>query len=73
MNEKDKKEMMDEFKKADGAKRLDLWDYALQQQVLWEQIIIEMMTIAREQGVDKKLDALAEEEMKKAAPVADTK
>ena len=39
MNEKDKKELLDEFKKSDGAKRLDMWDYATQQQVLWEDII----------------------------------
>jgi hypothetical protein len=64
MNEKDKKELIEEFKKADGAKRLDIWDYALSQQVLWENIITEMQTIAREQGVDKELDKLMEEDMK---------
>ena len=66
MNEDDKKELMKEFKGADGSKRLDLWDYALSQQVIWEQIITEMQNIAREQGVDKELDKLIEEEMKKA-------
>ena len=66
MDEKDKKELMEEFKKGDGAKRLDMWDYALGQQVLWEDIIAELQTIAREQGVDKELDKLAEEEIKKA-------
>ena len=58
MNEKDKKELIEEFKKTDGAKRLDIWDYALSQQVLWENIITEMQTMAREQGVDKELDKL---------------
>jgi len=29
MNEKDKKELIEEFKKADGTERLDMWDYAL--------------------------------------------
>ena len=38
MNEDDKKELIEEFKKGDGAKRLDLWDYGLAQQVLWEDI-----------------------------------
>ena len=66
MNDKDKKELMDEFKKSDGAKRLDLWDYAISQQVLWETIIADMQHIAKEQGVDKKLEKLAEEELKKA-------
>lgn len=65
MNEKDKEEYIEQFKKADGAKRLDMWDYALEQQVLWENIIAEMQHIAREQGVDKKLDKLMQEEMKK--------
>ena len=66
MNEKDKKELLDEFKKSDGAKRLDLWDYATQQQVLWEDIISDIQKIAREQGVDKELDKMMEEDMKNA-------
>jgi len=66
MNEEDKKELMKEFKSGDGPKRLDMWDYALSQQVIWEQIITEMQNIARDQGVDKELDKLMEEEMKKA-------
>jgi hypothetical protein len=66
MNEEDKKELMEEFKKSDGAKRLDLWDYALAQQVIWEDIIAEMQKIAHEQGVDKKLDELLENDLKEA-------
>ena len=66
MNEEDKKELMEEFNKGDGAKRLELWDYACSQQVIWENIITEMQNIAREQGVDKELEKLIEEEMKKA-------
>ena len=66
MNENDKKELMEEFKKGDGAKRLDLWDFSISQQVIWEQIIAEMQNIARDQGVDKKIDEIMEEEMKKA-------
>lgn len=66
MNEDDKKELMAEFKKADGPTRLDMWDYAISQQVLWENIISEMQNIAREQGVDKEIDKIMEEEMKKA-------
>ncbi|MEM0493418.1 MAG: hypothetical protein QXS02_05660 [Candidatus Thermoplasmatota archaeon] len=66
MNDEDKKELIEEFKKADGSKRLDLWDYALSQQVLWDSILTEMQKIAREQGVDKTLDKMMEEELKEA-------
>jgi hypothetical protein len=65
MNEKDKKEFLDDFKKADGETKLDMWYYALEQEVLWEQMLAEMSLIAREQGMDKELDKLAEAEMKK--------
>jgi hypothetical protein len=64
MNEEDKKELLNEFKNGDGSKRLDLWDYALQQQVMWEDIILEMQKIAREQGVDKKLEQMMDEDLK---------
>ncbi len=64
MNEKDKKELLEEFKKAEGAKRLDMWDYATKQQVLWENIVNEIQKIAREQGIDKELDKMMEEDMK---------
>ena len=64
MNEEDKKAFLDEFKKGDGPKRLDLWDYALEQQVLWENIITEIQKIAKEQGVDKELEKMMDEAMK---------
>ncbi len=64
MDEKGKKEFIEEFKNADGARRLDMWDYAIQQQVLWENIIADMQRIAREQKIDKKLDELIEKELK---------
>ena len=56
MNEKDKKEFLNDFKKADGETKLDMWYYALEQEVLWEQMLAEMSLIAREQGMDKELD-----------------
>jgi hypothetical protein len=65
MNEKDKKEFLNDFKKADGETKLDMWYYALEQEVLWEQMLAEMSLIAREQGMDKELDKIAEKEMKK--------
>ena len=64
MDDKGKKELIEEFKKGDGSKRLDMWDYALSQQVMWENIIAEMQVIAREQGVDKKLEKMMEDDMK---------
>jgi len=65
MNEKDKKEFLNDFKKADGETKLDMWYYALEQEVLWEQMLAEMSLIAREQGMDKELDKIVEKEMKK--------
>ncbi len=63
MNSEDKKMLIKEFKESDGAKKLDMWDYAISQQVLWSNIIDELQKIAREQGVDKKLDKMAEEDI----------
>ena len=63
MNEEDKKEFLEGFGKADGAKKLDMWYYALEQEVLWEQILSEMSEIAKEQKMDKKLDKMMQEEM----------
>ena len=63
MDEKGKKEMIEEFKKSEGSKRLDMWDYAIEQQVLWENIINEIQKIAREQGVDKQLEKMIDEDM----------
>ncbi len=67
MEEEDKKEFLDDFKKADGEKKLDMWYYALDQEVLWDQILADMSIIAREQKVDKKLDKVMQEEIKKTA------
>lgn len=64
MDDNDKKEFIEEFKKGDGSKRLDMWDYALSQQVLWEGIINEMQNIARDQKVDKELEKLIDEDLK---------
>ncbi len=65
MNDEDKKELIEEFKKGEGTKRLELWDYACKQQVIWEQIITDMQNIAGEQSVDKELEKMIDEEMKK--------
>ncbi len=65
MNQDDKKGIMEEFEKGDGEKRLELWDYACKQQVVWEKIITEMQNISREQNVDKQLEKMIDEELKK--------
>ena len=41
-----------------------MWYYALEQEVLWEQILSEMSEIAKGQKMDKKLDKMMQEEMK---------
>jgi len=64
MNDDDKKQFIDEFTKAEGAKKLDMWDYAIEQQVIWDKIITQLALIAREQGVDKKLEKMVDEESK---------
>ncbi len=66
MDDNDKKEFIEEFRKADGPKRLDLWDFALSQQVLWEGIITDLQVVAHKQGVDKDLDKLIENDLKDA-------
>jgi len=48
MNEKDKKGFLEDFKKADIDKKLDMWYYALDQEGLWEEVIAEMSTIAQD-------------------------
>jgi hypothetical protein len=66
MDDANKAQFIDEFKKSDGPKRLDMWDFALSQQVMWESIIADIQVIARKQGVDKDLDKLIEEDMKQS-------
>jgi hypothetical protein len=42
-----------------------MWYYALEQEVIWEQILSDMSDIAKEQKIDKKLDNMMKEDMKK--------
>ena len=64
MDESDKKEFLEDFRKADGPKKLDMWYCALEQEVTWEQLLTEMSTIAKEQKVDKQLDKMMEDDLK---------
>lgn len=65
MNEEDKKEFLEDFRKAEGEKKLDMWYFALDQEVLWESILADMSEIAKEQKMDKKLDDMMKEDTKK--------
>jgi len=65
MNEEDKKEFLEDFRKANGDAKLDMWYYALEQEVLWESILADMSEIAKEQKIDKKLDDMMKEDIKK--------
>ncbi len=65
MNEEDKKEFLEDFRKANGDAKLDMWYYALEQEVLWESILADMSEIAKEQKMDKKLDDMMKEDIKK--------
>jgi len=53
MNEKDQKTFLEDFKKADIQKKLDMWYYALDQEGLWEEAIAEMSAIAQAQNPKK--------------------
>jgi hypothetical protein len=47
MNEDDKKKLLEDFKKAEIQKKMDMWFFALDQEVIWEEIMDEMSKIAR--------------------------
>jgi len=53
MNEEDKKAFLDDFKKTDIEKKLDMWFYALDQEGLWEELLAEMSMIAQMQNPNK--------------------
>jgi hypothetical protein len=53
MKEEDKKSFLEDFKKADITKKLDMWYFALEQEMIWEEIISEMSNIAQIQSVKK--------------------
>lgn len=47
MDEKDKQAFLDDFKKADVTKKLDMWYFAVEQESFWEEILAEMSMIAQ--------------------------
>ena len=53
MNEKDKKEFLEDFRKSETSKKLDMWYHALEQDALWEEILAEMSSIAQGQNAGR--------------------
>ena len=53
MNDDDKKTFLEDFKKVDIQKKMDMWFFAIEQIGLWEQIINEMSFIATNLSVPK--------------------
>ncbi|MCK4902517.1 MAG: hypothetical protein KAS76_04095 [Thermoplasmatales archaeon] len=47
MKEDDVKKYLEDFKKADINKKLDLWFYAMEQDAIWDEIMEEMSKLAR--------------------------
>jgi hypothetical protein len=47
VKEEDKNSFLDDFKKADVSKKLDMWYYAIEQGSLWDEIINEVADIAQ--------------------------
>lgn len=54
MDEKDKKVFLEDFKKADVSKKLDMWYFALEQIGLWDEIQAEMADIAQDRLIGKR-------------------
>jgi hypothetical protein len=53
VNEEDKKAFLNDFKKADINKKLDMWYYAVEQEAIWGEALAEMSMIAQVQNPQK--------------------
>lgn len=47
MKDEDKQKFLEDFKKADISKKLDMWYYALEQVSVWDELIEQMAMIAQ--------------------------
>ena len=47
MKEEDKQKFLEDFKKAEISKKVDMWFFALEQASIWDELINEMATIAQ--------------------------
>lgn len=54
MNDEDKKNFLDDFKKLDLQKKFDMWCYALEQESICEELLSEMSSIGNELKVNTK-------------------
>jgi len=54
MKDEDKKRFLEDFKKGDLQKKLDMWYFALEQEVLWDEILTEMSEFANKQNIGRK-------------------
>lgn len=54
MDEKDKKAFLEDFKKADVSKKLDMWYFALEQIGLWDEIQAGMADVAQDRLIGKR-------------------
>jgi hypothetical protein len=54
MKDEDVKKFLEDFKKAEIDKKLDMWYYALDQEGLWEEILEEMSSIATALNLGQK-------------------
>jgi len=54
MKEEDVKTFLEDFKKADIDKKLDMWFFALDQEATWEELLTEMSMVAQMQNTVKK-------------------
>ena len=62
MNEEDIKAFLEDFKKAEIEKKMNMWFYALDQQEIWDEIMDEMAKIARIQIMKSGIKISAKEE-----------
>jgi len=62
MNEEDIKAFLEDFKKAEIQKKMDMWFFALDQEALWDEIMDEMSKIARIQMMKSGVKISAEGE-----------
>ena len=46
LKEEDKQKFLEDFKKAEITKKLDMWYFALEQVTIWDELIAEMSMIA---------------------------
>jgi hypothetical protein len=47
VKEEDIKMFLNDFKKADITKKLDMWYFAVEQEAIWEEVLAEMSMIAQ--------------------------